>query len=176
MQNPKRHVRALYKEQLTPSLWAMLAAAVAGPMVALTFTPVNAAVAMILGLVATVLIIGSFILLAPRVQVQDRELRAGRARIDAAWLGEPRIFTGDEARHARGPGLSARGWHLIRGGIDGIVVVPNIDPQDPVNVWTISSRTPDRLAAAINAAREIASANEGSHGRAKADSSNPGTD
>lgn len=42
---------------------------------------------------------------------------------------------------------------IIRGGIDGIVVVPNLDVDDPVDAWTISTRTPDRLAAAIRAAQ-----------------------
>ena len=64
-----------------------------------------------------------------------------------------RALTGEEARQARGPALPARGWHLIRGGIDGVVVVPDIDQDDPVDTWTISSRTPDRLAAAIRAAQ-----------------------
>lgn len=80
-------------------------------------------------------------------------LRAGRAHIDARWLGEPSVYTGDEARERRGPLLPGDGWHLIRGGIDGVVVVALTDPDDPVRSWTVSSRTPDRLAAAIRAAR-----------------------
>lgn len=80
-------------------------------------------------------------------------LRAGRAHIDVAHLGAPLALTGNDAKDARGTGLPARGWHLIRGGIDGIVVVPNDDPADPVTAWTVSTRTPDRLAAAIRTAQ-----------------------
>jgi hypothetical protein len=80
-------------------------------------------------------------------------LSAGRARIDVSLLGRPVAVTGMEARAARGPGLDPRGWHLIRGGIDGIVVVPVTDPDDPTPTWTISSRTPDRLAAAVQRAQ-----------------------
>ena len=53
----------------------------------------------------------------------------------------------------RGPGLDPRSWHVIRGGIDGIVVIDVTDPDDPTPVWVISSRTPDRFAAALRLAQ-----------------------
>ncbi|MBS1673711.1 MAG: DUF3093 domain-containing protein [Actinobacteria bacterium] len=145
-----------YRERLAPSLWLFLAAALGGPMITLVFVPVGSGIALVIGIVATVAIIALMILGSPRVRVEQRVLRAGRAWIDASWLGTPQTHTGDDARQARGPGLPARGWHLIRGGIDGVVVVPNTDPADPAPSWTISSRTPDRLAAAIDAARAAA--------------------
>lgn len=145
-----------YRERLAPSLWLFLAAALGGPMLALVFVPAGSGVALIIGIAATVAIIVLMIAGSPRVAVEKHVLRAGRAWIDASWLGEPEVRTGDDARQARGPGLTARGWHLIRGGIDGVVIVPNTDPADPAPSWTISSRTPDRLAAAIDAARAAA--------------------
>ncbi|MGN7859465.1 DUF3093 domain-containing protein [Microbacterium sp. 22303] len=145
-----------YHERLAPSLWLFLAAALGGPMLALVFVPAGSGVALIIGIAATVAIIVLMIAGSPRVAVEKHVLRAGRAWIDASWLGEPEVRTGEDARQARGPGLPARGWHLIRGGIDGVVIVPNTDPADPAPSWTISSRTPDRLAAAIDAARAAA--------------------
>jgi len=147
-----------YRERLAPSLWLFLAAALGGPMLALVFVPAGSAIALIVGIAATLVIIALMIAGSPRVEVDQRVLRAGRAWIDASWLGEPQIRTGEDARQARGPGLPARGWHLIRGGIDGLVIVPNTDPADPAPSWTISTRTPDRLAAAIDAARAAANA------------------
>ncbi|MBS1905149.1 MAG: DUF3093 domain-containing protein [Actinobacteria bacterium] len=145
-----------YRERLAPSLWLFLAAALGGPMLTLVFVPAGSAIALVIGVVATLAIIALMIAGSPRVAVEQRVLRAGRAWIDASWLGEPQVRTGEEARQARGPGLPARGWHLIRGGIDGVVIVPNTDPADPAPSWTISTRTPDRLAAAIDAARAAA--------------------
>ena len=150
--------RVRYRERLAPSLWLFLAAALGGPMLTLVFVPAGSALALGIGVVATLVIIALMILASPTVEVDQRVLRAGRAWIDASWLGEPEIRTGEDARQARGPGLPARGWHLIRGGIDGVVVVPNTDPADPAPSWTISTRTPDRLAAAIDAARAAATA------------------
>ncbi|MFB7842573.1 DUF3093 domain-containing protein [Microbacterium sp. NPDC056052] len=161
MQNAAREAGApsaavRYRERLAPSLWLFLAAALGGPMLTLVFVPAGSGIALVIGVVATLAIIALMIAGSPSVAVEQDVLRAGRAWIDASWLGEPEIRTGEEARQARGPGLPARGWHLIRGGIDGVVVVPNTDPADPAPSWTISSRTPDRLAAAIDAARASA--------------------
>ncbi|WP_424935814.1 MULTISPECIES: DUF3093 domain-containing protein [Bacteria] len=161
MQNADADAPLAYRERLAPSLWLFLAAAVGGPMVSLSFVPVGADLALVLGLVATALIVACMVLASPRLIVRGRTLHAGRARIDARWLGRPTPTTGEEARAARGPGLSARGWHLIRGGIDGIVVVPITDPADPAPSWTLSTRTPDRLAAAIAAARARARLEDG---------------
>ena len=153
MQNSAPDTRTRYRERLTPSLWLLMSVALAGPMVALIFVPIGATTALVAGALVSILLLLAFIALAPAVSVEGTTLRAGRAHIDARFLGEPVAADGEEARHARGPGLSARGWHLIRGGVDGTVTVPITDTADPVDVWTISSRTPDRLAAAIQEAR-----------------------
>ncbi|MFJ4225195.1 DUF3093 family protein [Microbacterium sp. NPDC089695] len=153
MQNTTPETRARYRERLSPSLWLLVTIALAGPMVSLIFVPVGSTVALIVGAAVSALLVLAAIALTPVVSVDGGVLRAGRAHIDVHHLGDPVALTGEDARQARGPGLPARGWHLIRGGIDGVVVVPDTDVDDPVDVWTISSRTPERLAAAITAAR-----------------------
>jgi len=153
MQNPATDARPRYRERLAPSLWLLVTVAVAGPMVSLVFVPIGSTIALVLGAAVSALLVLGVIAATPVVSVDGSILRAGRAHIDANLLGEPIALSGEEARQARGPGLPARGWHLIRGGIDGIVVVPNLDQDDPVEAWTISTRTPDRLAAAIRVAQ-----------------------
>jgi len=153
MQNPTADTRVRYRERLSPSLWMLVTAAVAAPMVTLTFTPLGSLLALLIGAAAALVLIVVLLAGSPVVSVEGTVLRAGRAHIDARWLGAVTALTGEEARTARGSGLPARGWHLIRGGIDGLVVVENIDPADPVTSWTISTRTPDRLSAAIRSAQ-----------------------
>lgn len=155
MQNSARHAGATggYRERLGPSLWILVAAALAAPMVALVLTPVDTTIALVIGVAVGVLLVGILIGAAPVVEVRDGELRAGRAHIGVEFLGAPAVHTGEEARHARGAGLDPRSWHLIRGGIDGVVVVPVTDTDDPTTAWVISSRTPDRLAAAVRRAQ-----------------------
>ncbi|WP_309068591.1 DUF3093 family protein [Microbacterium sp.] len=143
----------LYRERLSPSLWILGAAAVVAPMAALVFVQYDRTLSLIIGIAVAVLVVAALILSSPVIEVTGDELRAGRAHIDVALLGEPVPLTGEDARAARGSRLDARGWHLIRGGVAGIVVLPDVDPDDPVSSWTLSSRTPDRLAAAVRHAQ-----------------------
>lgn len=153
MQINKHDTQASYRERLTPSLWTFVAAAVVAPMAALVFAPFDSAVALIAGGVVAVAVIALMIVLSPVIELRDGRLHAGRARIDVGFLGDPAEYTAEDARMQRGQNLDSRSWHLIRGGIDGLVVVPLEDPDDPVPSWVISTRTPDRLAAALRRAR-----------------------
>ncbi len=120
-------------------------------MLALVFTPIDTTLALIVGAVAGTGVVALLVAASPTVEVSDGWLRAGRARIELSFLGATETFIGDDARTARGTGLHPRAWHLFRGGIDGVVVVAVTDPDDPTPCWALSTRTPDRLAAAIRA-------------------------
>lgn len=148
--------RTEYRERLTPSLWILASAGVVGPMAALVLAPLDSTLALIAGAVVGALLIAALIGLSPVVEIRDGHLRAGRARIGVEWLGEPVALTGEDARQARGPGLDRNSWLVIRGGIDGLVVIPLEDQDDPVVSWVVSTRTPDRLAAAIRRSRAYA--------------------
>ncbi|MFG6445622.1 DUF3093 domain-containing protein [Microbacterium sp. P06] len=145
--------RPAYRERLSPSLWALVAAAVCAPITALVLTPVDTTLALVAGVVVGVAIIAALVAASPTIEVDDGVLRAGKAHIDVAWLGEPVAVEGDEARQSRGAGLDPRSWLLIRGGIDGVVTIPVTDPDDPTPAWVLSTRTPDRLAAAVRGAQ-----------------------
>jgi len=142
-----------YRERLSPSLWVIVSAAVAAPMAALVVAPIDTTVALVAGAVVGVAILALLIAGSPVVQVRDGILTAGRAHIDVGYTGEVTVLTGEDARHARGPGLHPRSWHVIRGGIDGIVIVEITDLDDPAPSWVLSTRTPDRLAAALRRAQ-----------------------
>jgi hypothetical protein len=122
-------------------------------MAALVFAPVDSTLALVMGIVVGAAIVGVLIALSPVVEIDDGILRAGAARIEVDYLGEPVAALGMQARDARGTGLDPRSWMLIRGGIDGVVTVAVTDPDDPTPSWVVSSRTPDRLAAAIRRAQ-----------------------
>ncbi len=158
MQKPAGHVgddsaEPTYRERLSPSLWVLAAAAVCAPMAALVLAPIDTTIALIAGLAVGLLAVVALIFASPVVEVRGGELRAGRAHIAVSLIENPRALTGEDARVARGSGLHPRSWHLIRGGIDGIMVVDVADPDDPTPSWVISSRTPERLAAAVRRAQ-----------------------
>ena len=146
----------VYRERLTPSLWAFVSAAVVAPMAAMVFVPFDKTIALAAGIVVAVLVIVLLIAAAPRVEVRGGELIAGRAHIPVQLLDDVEPYTGEKARNLRGPGLQRDAWHLIRGGIDGVVQARVTDPADPTSVWVVSSRTPDRLSAAVRRAQRAA--------------------
>ncbi|MBB2976978.1 hypothetical protein FHX49_002570 [Microbacterium endophyticum] len=148
-----RQPAATYRERLSPSLWMIVAAAICAPMAALVFVPLGAVVALIVGVMVAVVIITGAIALSPVIELRDGFLHVGRAKIDVEYLGEPAVYLGEDARTQRGPGLDSRSWHFIRGGIDGILVVPVDDEDDPVPTWVFSTRTPERVASAIRRAK-----------------------
>ncbi|HAQ59615.1 MAG TPA: DUF3093 domain-containing protein [Microbacterium sp.] len=148
--------RTDYRERLTPSLWILVSAAIVGPMSALVVAPLGPTLALITGAAIGALFIAALFAASPVVEIRDGVLHAGRARIAVDWLGAPVALNGAEARQARGPGLDRNSWLLIRGGIDGVVIIPLHDPDDPTVSWVVSTRTPDRFAAAVNRSRSYA--------------------
>lgn len=146
-----------YRERLGPSLWVLVGAAVVAPMAALVFVQLDTTIALVIGALVGAGVIALLLASAPVVEVDEGLLSAGRAHIDVSLLGDAVALHGQDARNARGPELDPRAWHLIRGGIDGAVVVRITDPDDPAPTWVISSRTPERLVAAIGRARSMKS-------------------
>lgn len=142
-----------YRERLSPSLWVLAAAAVSAPMVALVFVPLDATLALVAGVLVAVAVTSGLVASSPEIRVEHGELRVGRAHVSVGLLGEPEIADAEQARLLRGPGLARTAWHLFRPGIDGVVRVPLEDAADPVTEWVFSTRTPDRVAAAIRRAQ-----------------------
>lgn len=134
-----------YRERLSPSLWALFSAAVAAPMLALVVAPIDPTLALAVGVAAAAAIVGVLIACSPSIRIDERELRVGRAHIAREHVGTARALTGMAAREARGPGLHRDWWHLLRGGIDGVVIVEILDDDDPTPAWVFSSRTPERV-------------------------------
>lgn len=144
-----------YRERLSPSLWVLVAAALCGPMAALVFSPIDTTAALVIGGGVGLGIVALLVVTSPVLEVDAGMLRAGRARIEVAHLGPIAVLTGEQARQARGASLDPRSWHVIRGGIDPVAVIPILDPDDPAPAWVVSSRTPERLAAAVRRAQAV---------------------
>ncbi len=148
-----RH-RTAYRERLSPSLWVLVSAAVCGPMAAFVFAPVDTVLGLVMGVVVGIGVVAALVAASPVVEVSETHLRVGRARIEREHLGSVEALEGEQARLARGPGLGPSSWHMLRGGIDGVVRVEITDADDPVAHWVFSSRTPGRIAAILRGATD----------------------
>ena len=90
-----------------------------------------------------------FVARAPKIVVTDATLRAGRATIDLSFLGDVRTVAESERTDAIS---DARTWKLIRAWIPTGVLVTVNDPNDPTPSWYLSTRHPEKLAAALGSA------------------------
>jgi hypothetical protein len=86
---------------------------------------------------------------APRVDVEDGWLHAGRARIPGEYLGGAEALDAAETRRVAGPGADARAYLLLRPYLKRAVRVTIRDDRDPAPYWLLSSRDPEHLASAI---------------------------
>ena len=145
---------ATYVERLAPppSFWAAVLgfAAVLGVAFLAALGPVAGLLALVVpfGLGAA-----GLVAMATEVRVAGGELVVGRAHIPVRDLGPARALSPEEARAVRGPRSDPAAFHVIRGWLPRGVVAEVVDPADPTPYWYVSSRDPERLAAAIEAAR-----------------------
>lgn len=84
-----------------------------------------------------------------RVVVEDGWFRAGRARIEARYVGDVAALDAEQTRRVAGRDADARAYLLLRPYLKRAVQVEIADPADPTPYWLVSSRHPDALAGAL---------------------------
>lgn len=151
MSEPARHAERLWPGALG---WSLIpAAALVAAIVLLPVHPLAAVVGAGLALLVGPVVARA---VATPVTVARGEFRVGAAHIPVTDLGEPAVLDRAGVRRALGPGSDARAFVCVRAWLGGAVEVPVTDPQDPTPSWLVSSRRPERLAAAILAERQAA--------------------
>jgi hypothetical protein len=133
---------------LVATFWLALVVALPGP-VAFGIT----------GLLLALLVLMLVTYGGPRVVVDPADggwLRAGRARIEARFLGSATPLDAEQTRRIAGPEADARAYLLLRPYLKRAVRVEITDPADPTPYWLVSSRRPDDLARAVRGLTEDA--------------------
>jgi hypothetical protein len=139
----------LYEERLWPSFWIWLIAAGFSSATIVMFAPISMFVGYSVAVVVAIIVFTLLILSTPRITVTATSLTVGRASIERTYLGSVEWYTGDDATHQRGPGLNGIAYLCIRGWISPVVKIQITDPEDRTPYWLVSSRTPERLVAAL---------------------------
>ncbi|MFF0550935.1 DUF3093 domain-containing protein [Streptomyces sp. NPDC004311] len=147
---------AQYDERLTaPRSWWGIAALI-GLACALMLLPLGT-LPLLAGLVGgtalAVLAVSSYG--SARVRVVNGALAAGDARIPVAALGEPEILDADETLAWRTHKADTRAFMLMRSYVRTAVRIEVTDPADPTPYVYVSTRTPQALVSALNAARAV---------------------
>ncbi|SOD82245.1 DUF3093 domain-containing protein [Streptomyces sp. Ag109_G2-15] len=91
-----------------------------------------------------------------RIRVVGGSLIAGEAKIPVSALGDAEILDPEEARAWRTYKADTRAFLLLRAYIPRALRVQVTDPEDPTPYLYLSTREPERLAAAIEAAKHQA--------------------
>ena len=147
----------LYRERLWASVWFFLATALVIPATLLVFFPISIGIgigvaALLYAGCVAVLIANSAVL-----QVTSEAFYAGRARLPITFAGAATAYREPEATTQRGAQLDTRAWPLIRGWVSPVVRVTVTDQDDPTPYWLVSTRHPEKLVEALDAARQRAS-------------------
>lgn len=145
-----------YRERLWPAAWLWVVAAGTAATFGVIFLPAGGpVVSVVMGLTGAAGLTALLAWWSPVLQVVEPEpglgwwLRAGAARIPLAALGEVERLDPAAMTAAMGPELDARSHRCIRGWVATGVRVVVADERDVTPYWLVSTRHPDRLAAAL---------------------------
>lgn len=140
----------MYREKVRAPWWMWLLAFVAALSVGLA---IGAAAGPYSDLIATIV---TFVLLSialirstVTIAVDDRNLYVNDATLPREFVGQVQALDSKSAKEIRGPKNDPAAFMVLRGWIPTAVLVGNTDTDDPVPYWFISTRQPEKLAAAL---------------------------
>ncbi|MEU6095864.1 DUF3093 domain-containing protein [Streptomyces sp. NPDC047079] len=143
-----------YEERLTAprSWWLMcLLVGVALALVLLPFGTLPLLGGLVGGTAASAVVASSYG--SVRIRVMGDSLLAGEARIPLSALGDTEVLDQEEARAWRTYKADTRAFMLLRAYVPTALKVEVTDPADPTPYLYLSTREPERLAAALKTAR-----------------------
>ncbi|MFJ5530748.1 DUF3093 domain-containing protein [Streptomyces sp. NPDC093261] len=143
-----------YEERLTAprSWWLMcLLVGVALALVLLPFGTLPLLGGLVGGTAVSAVVVSSYG--SVRIRVVGDSLLAGEARIPLSALGDAEELDPEEARAWRTFKADTRAFMLLRAYIPTALKVEVTDPADPTPYLYLSTREPERLAAALRTAR-----------------------
>ncbi|GGW69243.1 membrane protein [Streptomyces lucensis JCM 4490] len=146
---------APYEERLTaPNSWWLISflVGVSFALILLPFGTLPLLGGLVGGTAAAAVVASAYG--SPRIRVVGDSLIAGEAKIPVSALGGCEVLDAEEARAWRTHKADTRAFMLLRAYIPGALRVEVTDPEDPTPYLYLSTREPEKLAAAIDAARK----------------------
>ena len=140
----------LFRERLTvPVIWWVLAALFSLSVLLAVGAYLGAAWG--LGISAATMLIAAAIFVSASIviSVDAQEIRVGRASIEHAYIAASRALDAEETHRRAGVDADASAHLVLRPYIKTTVEITLDDADDPVPYWLISTRNPQRLAAAL---------------------------
>jgi hypothetical protein len=133
-----------------PVRWWIVAALAVLTVFVITAVPAGTLAGVVVAGVVAVALAALFIRYGGAlIEVDAERLRAGRASIERVHLGKAEALTGEAVRNAFGRDCDPAAYLVLRSYLPGAVRVEITDPHDPAPYWLITTRNPERLAAAL---------------------------
>jgi hypothetical protein len=147
-----------YRERLWAPWWAWPVVGIGPLMLGVAYGhAISAAVGWVLGVALAVLAGTALLVTSPVIEVTDHGIRAGRAFLEAEFLGPVTALDNSQARRLRGVDADGRAYVVLRGWLPTAVRLVVADDRDPAPYWYVSTSDPAALAAALNQARRASS-------------------
>jgi hypothetical protein len=148
-----------YRERLWPSFGVWFGTAFVLMMIDVA---VGAGLGIPTGLAVTVLTAAAagywLVSASPTITVTDEQLSAGRAHIALTYIDNVTALTSEQARNATGRDANGLTYLVTRGWVTTAVRFDITDDADPTPDWIVGTRRPQELAAALEQARDDATA------------------
>jgi hypothetical protein len=145
----------VFQERLWPSLGQWVFAFIMTSSLGIAYgRAFGADLGTLVGIAATLVVAIGLVVNTPLIQIDELNFRVGRARLPLQYVGKIQKLDADHSRRARSVDADSNAHFQLRGGIKNTVIVEVTDPQDPHPYWQISTRNPDALITALNAAKD----------------------
>jgi len=99
------------------------------------------------------LVTAAFLATAIRLELEDGELRIGRAVLELAYVSAVAGLDPEATAERSGPKADVRAHLVLRPYARSSIELTLHDPADPVPYWLVSTRRPAALAQAVQTAR-----------------------
>jgi hypothetical protein len=144
----------VFQERLWPSLGQWIFAFIMTSSLGIAYgRAFGADLGIVVGIAATLVVAIGLVVNTPLIQIDELNFRVGRARLPLQYVGKIQKLDAEQSRRARSTDANSNAHFQLRGGIKNTVIVEVSDPQDPHPYWQVSTRNPDELIAALNAAK-----------------------
>jgi hypothetical protein len=144
---------ARHRERLIPRWWVWtLLAGMAAMLGSAYGAALGVGVGWLVGFGCLVMLGSLAWVTSPTIRVDGDGLHAARAVLPVTCISGVRAVSSEEIRVLRGPGADGRVFVTLRpwAATSG-VLVSVADPMDPHPAWLLSTRHPEKLAAALTA-------------------------
>lgn len=137
----------LYRERLTPSIFAFLFALFMIASLGIAYAHVygNPTGWLIFGIGSPLGVI-AMVMMSPVIEITETDIRLGNAMLPREFVGEIHTLNDGETKDASGHAAHRDAYIVLRSWMPYSVIVSVTDLEDPHPYWHFSTRRPERVA------------------------------